>query len=80
MVVDELLELSGTQQYDAYQDSMFTLRIEILLHTLDYPGIGKVLKVSGSGAYNACVWCNIKGMSLQCITHVATYNSYILNY
>ena len=62
VVVDELLELSGTQQYDAYQDSTFTLKVEILIHTLDYPGIGKVLKLSGSGAYNGCVWCNIKGI------------------
>ena len=63
VVVDELLELSGTQQYDAYQDNTFTLRIEILLHTLHYPGVGKVLKLSGSGAYNGCAWCNIKGLS-----------------
>ena len=61
VVVDELLELNGTQQCDAYQDSKFTLRIEILIHTLDYPGIGKVLKLSGSGAYNGCIWCDIKG-------------------
>ena len=61
VLVDELLELSGTQQYDAYQDSTFTLRIEVLVHTLDYPGIGKVMKLSGSGAYNGCIWCNIKG-------------------
>ena len=47
--------------YDAYQDSTFTLKVEILIHTLDYPGIGKVLKLSGSGAYNGCVWCDIKG-------------------
>lgn len=61
VLVDELLELSGTQQYDAYQESTFTLRVEILIHTLDYPGIGKVMKLSGSGSYNGCAWCTIKG-------------------
>lgn len=74
VVVDELLELSGTQQYDAYQGSVFTLRIEIMLHTLDYPGIGKVLKMSGSGAYKGCVWCEIKGNHVIMITscsHIA---------
>ena len=64
VVVDELLELSGTQQYDAYQESTFTLRVEILLHTLDYPIIGKVMKLSGSGAYNGCIWCSIQGIAM----------------
>ena len=62
VVADELSQLNRQQIYDAYQDSMLELRIEITLFVLDYPGIGKVFKVSGSGAYKGCMWCDIKGI------------------
>ena len=65
VVVDEILELSGKQIYDAYQDCMFDLQIQILLYVLDYPGLGKVLKLSGSGAYKGCVWCDIDGKHIE---------------
>ena len=29
---------------------------------MDYPGIRKVFKVSGSGVYKGCMWCDIKVM------------------
>lgn len=50
VVVDKLMELSGKKIYDAYQDCMFDFQIETMLHILDYSGVGKVLKMSGSGA------------------------------
>lgn len=62
VVVDEFLQLSGgTTLYDAYQGAPFKLKTEILLYVLDYPGLGKVMKMSGSGAYKGCLWCEIKG-------------------
>lgn len=61
VVVDEIIEPSGKKIYDAYQDCMFDLHIQILLYILDYPGLGKVLKLSGSGAYKGCIWCDIDG-------------------
>ena len=63
VVVDELLQLSGgATLYDAYQDAPFKLKAEILLYVLDYPGLGKVMKMAGSGAYNGCLWCEIQNL------------------
>ena len=70
VIVDELLQLNGQKIYDAYQENTFDLRIEIMLNVLDYPGIGKVFKVSGSGAFKGCMWCDIKG---TCICTVYSY-------
>ena len=61
VAVDELLKLSNTDLCDAYKAEPFKLKVEILLYVLDYPGIGKVFRMSGSGAYKGCVWCEIKG-------------------
>jgi len=55
ILVDELLKLSNTKMYDAYQEAPFTCKVAVL-HVLDHPGIGKVFGVTGSGAYQGCVW------------------------
>jgi len=60
--VDEMVQLSNKTLYDAYQHAPFQLKLELLLYVLDYPGLGKVLKMSGSGAYKGCMWCDIKGI------------------
>ena len=63
VMIDELIQISRSDAiYDAYKNEPFKLKVEILLYTLDYPGLGKVLKMSGSGAYKGCMWCEIKGM------------------
>lgn len=49
IMVDEMLELSSTI-------------MQILLHVLDYPGIGKVLSVVGSDGINGCMFCEINGL------------------
>lgn len=67
VVADELLELSNAKLFDAYQGAPFQLKVELLLYILDYPGINEVFGVSGSGAYQGCAWCKIKG----------TYNYYM---
>lgn len=64
VAVDELLKLSNLNFYDAYKVEPFKLKVEILLYVLDYPGIGKVFRMSGSGAYKGCVWCEIKGKAI----------------
>ena len=61
VLVDELLELSGTTVFDGYQNAPFTLKVELLLPILDYPGICKVFSITGSGAYKGCAWCHIDG-------------------
>ena len=71
VAVDELLKLSNLDLYDAYKAEPFKLKVEILLYVLDYPGIGKVFRMSGSGAYKGCVWCEIKGE----IIYTSYYNS-----
>ena len=63
VMIDELIQISGNAAiYDAYKNEPFKLKAEILLYTLDYPGLGKVLRMSGAGAYKGCMWCEIKGM------------------
>lgn len=61
ILVDELLSITNQLVFDAYQGAPFKLKVDILLHILDYPGIGKVFNVMGANAYQACVWCEIKG-------------------
>lgn len=61
ILVDELLELSSSTLYDAYSNAPFECKAAILLHILDYPGIGKVLSVVGSGGLQGCMFCDIKG-------------------
>lgn len=61
ILIDELLELSNSTMYDAYQKAPFSCKIAILLHILDYPGISKVLSVVGSGGIQGCMFCDIKG-------------------
>ena len=34
-------------------------------YVLDYPGIGKVFRTMGSGAYFRCMWCDLKGIFVQ---------------
>ena len=62
IVVDEILALSDRTLYDAYAKAPFSMKINVLLYTLDYPGIGKVFSTLGSGAYQGCVWCDLKGV------------------
>ena len=61
ILVDELLELSNSTMYDAYQKAPFTCKIAILLYIMDYPGISKVLSVVGSGGIQGCMFCDIQG-------------------
>lgn len=61
VLVDEIIQLSNVKMYDAYQQAPFKLKTDILLYILDYPGVGKMFRVTGSGAYKGCLWCDIKG-------------------
>lgn len=61
ILVDEILELSSSTLYDAYQKAPFTCKVAILLYILDYPGISKVLSVVGSGGIQGCMFCDIQG-------------------
>lgn len=61
IMVDELLELSSSTLFDSYQNAPFKCKVAILLYILDYPGIGKVMSVVGSGGYQGCVFCDLKG-------------------
>ena len=61
LLVEELLQISSTKMYDAYQGAPFECKVAVLLHILDYPGIGKVMSVVGSGGLQGCVFCGIQG-------------------
>ena len=62
VVVDELPSLANVKMFDAYKQASFHLKIDLLLYIFDYPGIGKVFNITGSGAYKGCAWCEIKGI------------------
>lgn len=47
ILVDELSELNGSMVFDAYQNTMFSLKADIFLHILDYPGQNKVFHCNG---------------------------------
>ena len=61
VLVDELLELSSSTLFDAYQNAPFQCKATLLLHVLDYPGISKVMSVVGSGGFQGCVFCDLPG-------------------
>ena len=61
ILVDEILELINRNVFDEYKQAPFTMKVQLLLFVLDYPAIGKVFHVIGSGGYQACAWCEIQG-------------------
>ena len=61
IVVDEFLSLSNKTIYDSYSNAPFQLKLHVLFHVLDYPGICKVFNTLGSGAYQGCMWCFMQG-------------------
>ena len=61
VLVDELLEISGSTMYDAYSGSPFQVKISVLLHVLDYPALGKVMGVVGSRGIKGCAFCVLSG-------------------
>ena len=71
VLLDELITLSNATLYDAYQQATFQLKVEILLHILDYPGIAKVFNIADTGAYKGCAWCDIRGTLL--LGNIYTY-------
>ena len=60
ILVDELL---NKKLYDPYQNAPFILKLQVFMFVLDYPGIGNVFNVMGSGAHQGCLWCEEKGKS-----------------
>jgi len=64
ILADELLNLSGKTVYDAYKCEYFQLKANASMYVLDYPGMGKLFNVSGSGAYKGWTWCDIKGITM----------------
>ena len=47
--------------YDAYRHAPFNVKTHILLNVFGCPGVAKVFKTMGSGAYQGCMWCTING-------------------
>jgi len=79
ILVDELLAITNKKVLDAYQDAPFTLKVNVLLYVLDYPGISKVFKIKGANAYQGCAWCELEGTSyvhicIQNYDYVASYS------
>lgn len=53
----------------------------ILLHVLDYPGIGKVMGVVGSGGIQGCAFCSLEGKRSE-VLHKRVYmqNRHVMHY
>ena len=47
--------------FDTYQNAPFSLKVNVLIYVLDYPGISKVFNVKGVNAYQGCAWCELEG-------------------
>ena len=47
ILVDEIIEMNGSQLYDSYRKEHFQLNVDILFHILDYPGQNKVFHCQG---------------------------------
>ncbi|XP_021354483.1 uncharacterized protein LOC110450989 [Mizuhopecten yessoensis] len=62
VLVDELLFLSGCTTFTAYNKAPVQVKLKLLLHVLDYPGLSKLFHQHGSGSLSACHWCNIQGI------------------
>lgn len=61
VLVDEVMELSGTTFYDGFKRESFTFRVRFHNYVLDYPGLNKVFCSTGAGALQGCMWCEIFG-------------------
>ena len=61
LVVDELLTLSGSQFYDAFNGAPFIFKVQILNYVLDYLGLNKVFSAVGANALEGCMWCELRG-------------------
>lgn len=61
VLVDEIIYLSGSKLYDAYQRAPFSAKVEVLIYILDYQGVGKVFSLTGTGSLRGCAWCLFKG-------------------
>lgn len=71
--IDELLEISGSTMYDAYTRAPFNVKVSLLLHVLDYPALGKVMKVVGSGGVQGCAFCDLAGERCESLQdHIPT--------
>ena len=62
VLVDEIAFLSGSKIYDAYKEAPFHAKVEILIHILDFQGLGKVFSLTGTGSYRSCGWCMVRGI------------------
>ena len=61
ILVDELLEVSSSTMFDAYQKAPFNCKVAVLLYIMDCLEISKVLSVVRSGGIQGCMFCDTQG-------------------
>ena len=66
VLVDELLELNGTILFDAFKNEKFSLKANIVLHILDYPGQNKLFHCHGEFNMQHCTVLHIIIVLLYC--------------
>ncbi len=62
LMVDELLELTGSTMYNAYVNAPVEIKTSILHSVCDIPATAKVYSLAGAAALRACPFCNEVGV------------------
>lgn len=74
VIVDEMLSLSGSSVYSAYDNAPFNIKVKFLLYVLDYPGMSKVFNLQSSGI-SGCHYCEIHGIYDKNLSKVVYLNN-----
>ena len=61
IVNDEMLALSGSSMYSAYDNASFTVELKFLLYVLDHPVMSKLFNLHGANSITGCHYCEIRG-------------------
>ncbi len=79
LMVDELLELTGSTMYNAYVNAPVEIKTSILHSVCDIPATAKVYSLAGAAALRACPYCNEEGMhsKILCKTIHPSNRSYL---
>ena len=47
LLVNEIQEMNGSLFFDGYREEQFEMKIDIMMHVLDYPGQNKLFHCGG---------------------------------
>ncbi len=79
LMVDELLELTGSTMFNAYVNAPVEVKVSILHSVCDIPATAKVYSLAGQNALRACPYCDEVGIhsKILCKTIHQTNRTYL---